>query len=180
MKKIFLLAIGFCFSGLLSAQVKPKSIAAPVVKQTQIATPDINIGNTKPVTAASTIKRALPVTVNENLAFYKWKASRWMQNSMWSGYLSAQSFRFNTNGTVSCEASIFSVGDNQLVNGTYVVSGNNVTVTIKKGTSEIMTCNLVYDNATKKLNGTYILEVFDGKGFLNGAEAEMKLEINPI
>ncbi|MGC4100002.1 hypothetical protein [Ferruginibacter sp.] len=177
MKKIVLLVIGFCFLGLVNAQVKP--ITTPVVKQTQIVKLDSNSGNNQKIPIAASIKQALPTTVKENLVLYKWKATRWMENALWKGELSAPNLTFNGNGTVSCGSSIFSSGDNQLVNGTYTVNGNNVIIVLKKDTSAILTGNLVYDSNSKKCNGSYNLQVLKGYAAGNSAQSWMKLEINP-
>lgn len=177
MKKLFLLAVGFCFLGLLNAQTKP--ITAPVIKQTQTVKADANSSYKKPVTAAPVINRALPVTVNENLVFYKWKATRWFENTMWKGEISTPDFTFHGNGTVSCSSAIMNLGGTQLLSGTYTVSGNNVTIIIKQDTTAILTGNLVYDDSTKKLNGSYRLQVLNGYAAGNSAQSWMKMEINP-
>lgn len=179
MKKIFLLAIGFCFLGLLNAQTKPKSITTPVVKQTQIVKADTNSGKIQQAPGITTIKKLLPTTVNENLVFYKWKASRWLENSFWKGVISAPDFTFHSNGTVSCSSSIISAGGNQLLSGTYTVNGNNVTIIIKQDTTSILTSVLAYDNSTKKLDGTFDLQILKGYAAGSGVQTWMKMEINP-
>ncbi|MFT3675117.1 MAG: hypothetical protein QM781_04390 [Chitinophagaceae bacterium] len=173
MKSIFLFAISFCHSSLLMAQVKPAT--TPALKQTQIAKADTNIARTRQVPAGSAIKLITPVTLTENLLFHQWKGSRWVNNSLYNGYLYAN-FTFNPNGTVSCTGSIISSANNQLLSGTYTVNDNNVTIIIKKDTSEILTCNLVYDKAAKKLNGSYIYQILHGYAAGNIAQGEMKLE----
>ena len=177
MKKISFLSIGLCFSGLLIAQVKP--VTTPVVKQPLIAKPETNKKNIQLVPAASAIKQTLPATVNENLIFYKWKATRWFENAMWKGEISAPDFTFNGNGTVSCSCSIISEGGAQLLSGTYTVNGNNVTIIIKQDTSAILTSNLVYDNSTQKLNGSFNLQILKGYAAGNSVQTWMKMEINP-
>ncbi|MBK0383467.1 hypothetical protein I5M32_10900 [Pedobacter sp. SD-b] len=177
MKKRFILAIGICSSGLLNAQTRP--LATPMVKQTQTAKANTNSSYKKPVTAAPLINRALPVTVNENLVFYKWKAARWFESAMWKGEISAPDFTFHGNGTVSCSSSIMNLGGNQLLNGTYTVSGNKITIIIKQDTTAILTGNLVYDDSTKKLNGSYNFQVLNGYAAGNSAQSWMKMEINP-
>jgi hypothetical protein len=178
MKMIFLFAISFCCLGFLNAQVKP--VITPVLKQTQVVRVDTNKVNYRQVPATSAIKRAMPATVNEALIFYNWKATRWVSNNMWSGPLSVP-FTFNSNGTISCINYFIPGGlDNgQLVSGTYMASGNNVIIIIKKDTSAIMTCNLVYDNSTQKLTGTYNCDMLHGYGAGSSYQGEMKLEINP-
>lgn len=176
MKTIFLLTISYCLTGFLNAQVK--QVTTPVIKQTQTVMADINKGKNRPVPVASAIKLATPVTVTENLIFNKWKASRWVENGFWSGYVYAPDFIFFANGTVSCNGSLLSLPNNQLLSGTYKVNGNNITIIIKKDTSEILTSNLVYDNSTKKLNGTYNHQYLSDYAAGSSAQAEMKLEIN--
>ena len=139
---------------------------------------DTNKAENRSVPVASAIKLATPVTVTENLIFHKWKASRWVENGLWSGYVYAPDFIFYANGTVSCNGSILSSDNSQLLSGTYKVNGNYVTIIIKKDTSEILTSNLVYDNSTKKLNGTYNHQYLSGYAAGSSAQAEMKLEIN--
>lgn len=97
MKLIFLLTLSFCFSGLLNAQEKP--VTTPVLKQTKPVMADTNKGKNRPVPVASAIKLATPVTVTENLIFNKWKASRWVENGFWSGYVYARILYFMPTGT---------------------------------------------------------------------------------
>lgn len=177
MKKIFPFVLGFCFSGWLNAQVKPATTS--VVKQTQTVKSGTNSGKIKQVPAAFAVKQAMPVTVTETLVFYKWKATRWFENAVWKGELSAPDFTFTGNGTVSCSSSILNAGGNQPVSGTYTVSGNNVTIVIKQDTSAILTGTLVYDTNSKKLTGSYNLQILNGYAGGNSAQSWMKLEINP-
>lgn len=179
MKKISFLLIGLCFSGFLIAQVKTKPITTPVVNPVQIAKPDTSKKNIQLVPAVSSTKRALPATVNENLVFYKWKASRWLENAFWKGIISAPDFTFYGNGTVSCSSSIISAGGTQLLSGTYTVNGNNVSIFIKQDTTAILTSNLVYDNSTKKLNGSFYLDILKGYAAGSSVQTWMKMEINP-
>ena len=139
MKTVFLLTFSYCFTGFLNAQVKP--VNTPVIKKTQIVMADTNKAENRSVPVASAIKLATPVTVTENLIFHKWKASRWVENGLWSGYVYAPDFIFYANGTVSCNGSILSSDNSQLLSGTYKVNGNYVTIIIKKDTSEILTSN---------------------------------------
>lgn len=176
MKTLFLLAFSYSFTGILNAQVKP--VTTRVIKQTQTVMADTNKGKNRSVPVASAIKLATPVTVTDYLIFHKWKASRWIENSLWKGYVYAQDFIFYANGTVSCNGSLLALDNNQLLSGTYKVNGNDVTIIIKKDTSEILTSTLVYDNSNKKLNGTYNHQYLTGYAAGSSAQAEMKLEIN--
>lgn len=176
MKTIFLLTFSCCITGFLKAQVK--LVTTPVIKQTQTVNADTNKSKNRFLPVASAIKLATPVTVTENLIFQKWKASRRVENGLWSGYVYAPDFIFYANGTVSCNGALLSLANNQLLRGTYKVNGNNVTIISKKDTSELLTSNLVYDNSTKKLNGTYNHQYLSGYAAGNSAQAEMKLEIN--
>lgn len=176
MKTVFLLTFSYCFTGFLNAQVK--LVNTPVKKQTQTVKADTNKSKNRPAPVDSAIKLATPVTVTENLIFHKWKVPRWEENGLWSGYVYAPDLIFYANGTVSCNGSLLSSANSQLISETYKVNGNNVTIIIKKDSSEILTCNLVYDNSTKKLNGTYNHQMLYGYAEGNSAQGEMKLEIN--
>ena len=171
------MSIGLFCSGLLNAQIKP--ITTPVVKQLKIAKPDTNKKNIHLTPTASAIKQALTATVNENLIVYKWIATRWLENAMWKGEISAPDFKFNGNGTMSCSSSIIIKDGNQLLSGTYTVSGNNVTIVIKQDTIAALTCNLIYDHNSKKLSGTYRYDILKGYGAGYSSQSWIKLEINP-
>lgn len=127
MKNILLIIICLCFSELLNAQIRP------AIKQTPIIKTDTNQVINQQTTVAPTIKRILPTTVNENLVFYKWKATRVSKLGPWENVIySAPNFTFYANGTASGSSSIITLNDNQLMNGTFSVSGNNVTINSKK------------------------------------------------
>ncbi|MFN8252697.1 MAG: hypothetical protein U0V75_12545 [Ferruginibacter sp.] len=176
MKKIFLLSAGVGFSVLLSAQVKPAPVTTPVVKQTPTVKSDSNNVKIQVAPAASGIKRALPVSVNEMLVFYKWKATRWIYNGLVNGPFSVP-FTFNANGTMSCSDYFVPVlSTNETLTGTYTVSGNNITITIKKDSTAIMTCDIVYDNSTQKFNGNYSYTLLSGYNAGGTGTGVMKME----
>lgn len=172
MKKVILFTAGICFFECLSAQVKQASTS--LVKQQQKSA-ETNISKKQQVPTASIIKLASPVT--DGLVLYKWKASRWIQNAITSGFISSPDFVFHSNGTVNCSA--FIIGEAGQLSGTYLVNGDAVTISLKKDTSATLTLNLTYDKTTQKLNGTYNYQVLVGYAAGNTSQGAAKMEINP-
>jgi len=175
MKNIILIAICICFSRSLNAQIRP------AIKQTPIIKTDTNHVINQQTTAVSTIKRILPTTLNESLLFYKWKASRESVLGPWENVTySSPNITFYNNGTVSGSNNIATLNGNQLMNGTYTVSGNNIAIKFKIDTTATFDCYLTFDKITKSFTGPYIYNVLKGYAAGRSVQGEMKMEINPL
>jgi hypothetical protein len=123
-----------------------------------------------------------PDPIIASLTTHTWSLIRWWVTPHAGHSITDPSFKFLSNGTVSCNLTT-PEAVTKLETGTYTVHGNNVNILLKKDTNVTMTCNLIY-NSSKTLTGTYILLVLaipnQPAAYTPGTvTGEMKLEIKP-
>lgn len=114
---------------------------------------------------------------------YNWQLIRWWVTSNAGHSITDPSFKFLSNGTVSCSLAT-PEAVTKLETGIYTVHGNSVTIILKKDANVTMTCNFSYNSSNKTLTGTYTLQVLPianaPTGYTPGTvTGEMKLEIKP-
>lgn len=99
-----------------------------------------------------------PDPITASLTTHTWSLIRWWVTPNAGHSITDPSFKFLSNGTVSCNLTTHEAVT-KLETGTYTVHGNNVTILLKKDASLTMTCNLIYNSSSKTLTGTYVLQV---------------------
>ncbi len=124
-----------------------------------------------------------PDPVIASLTTHTWHLTRWWTTGNIGHSTTDVSFKFLANGAISCNLWVADANQ-RLQAGTYSVSGNNVTITLKKDANIIMTCNCVYNSSSKLLTGTYSLQVLPitnpPAGYIPGTvTGDIKLEIKP-
>jgi len=117
------------------------------------------------------------------LTTHNWQLIRWWVTSNAGHSVTDPSFKFLSNGTVSCSLTT-PEAVTRLESGTYTLHGNDVSIILKKDANVTMTCNLIYNNSNKILTGTYTLQVLPianaPAGYTPGTvTGDMKLEIKP-
>jgi hypothetical protein len=122
-----------------------------------------------------------PDPITTSLTTHTWNLIRWWVTPNAGHSITDPSFKFLSNGTVSCSLTT-PEAVTRLESGTYTVHGNNVTILLKKNTNVTMNCNLIYNNSNKTLTGTYTLQVLPvtnaPAGYTPGTvTGELKLEI---
>jgi hypothetical protein len=128
----------------------------------------------------------LPVKPN-TLAFiltsHTWNLTRWWIIGNAGHSIADPAFKFLTGNTINCNLTT-PEAKTSLQSGTYRINGNNVSITLKKGTNVTMDCNLIYNGSNQTLTGTYRLEVLPvanpPAGYAPGTvTGDMKLELKP-
>lgn len=130
--------------------------------------------------------KELPAMANRETAkftMHNWQLIRWWVTSNAGHSITDPSFKFLSNGTVSCNLTT-PEAVTKLETGTYSVHGNSVTILLKKDANVTMTCNLSYNSSNKTLTGVYVLQVLaipnQPAAYIPGTvTGEMKLEIKP-
>lgn len=128
----------------------------------------------------------LPTLANHETAKFtipNWQLIRWWVTPSAGHSITDPSFKFLSNGTVSCSLTT-PEAVTRLESGTYTIHGNNVTIILKKDANVTMNCNLIYNNSNKTLTGTYTLQVLPvtnaPAGYTPGTvTGELNLEIKP-
>lgn len=163
------------------AQEAPPQVP-PVKQPINIKTP------TLPQQPIKTTGTTIPIPPKPNtLAFmltsHTWNMIRWWVTPTAGHSIADPAFKFLAGNTVSCNLTT-PEAKTVLQSGTYSISGNNVTVILKKDANVTMTCTLLYNSSNQTLTGTYILQVLPlanpPAGYTPGTvTGDMKLEIKP-
>jgi hypothetical protein len=122
-----------------------------------------------------------PDPIIASLTTHTWNLIRWWVTPNAGHSTTDPSFKFLSNGTVSCNLTT-PEAVTKLETGTYTVHGNSVAILLKKDANLTMTCDLSYNSSNKTLTGTYVLQVLaipnQPAAYVPGTvTGDMKLEI---
>jgi hypothetical protein len=124
-----------------------------------------------------------PNTLAFMLTSHSWNLIRWWVTPTAGHSISDASFKFNTDGTTSCNLTT-PEAKTVLQSGTYRITDNSVSIILKKDANVTMTCSLIYNGSNQTLTGPYNLEVLPianpPAGYTAGTvTGDMKLELKP-
>lgn len=181
MKKI-ILSLSFIVTIVSSHAQKAPPQIQPVKQPINIKTPTLPQQPIK-ITGTTIPIPTKPNTLAFMLTSHTWSLIRWWVTPTAGHSITDPSFKFNNNGTISCNLTT-PEAKTSLQSGAYSITGNNVTIVLKKDANVTMTCNLSYNGSNQTLTGTYSLEVLPianpPAGYTPGiVTGDMKLEIKP-
>src|SRR6218665_1407873 len=125
--------------------------------------PPKNVLNVNKPQLPQQLVKPIPIPANLDpvasvLTSNTWNLTRWWITGNVGHSDGGPGFKFNTNGTVSCN---FWIADakGRFESGTYTRRDNNIIIQLKKGSNMLMDCNLVYNQTDKTITGSYTLQI---------------------